>query len=69
MPGAERIREATLRCVREEECADACWLRNPIELVEVLEPQLGAMSRRDTDELVRLSTANAARFAAADGGR
>ncbi len=68
VPLAGQIYASTLECIRNEECLDACWLRNPIELVEVLAPQLGGVPREDAAEIVRVSTGNASAFLEFDGG-
>ncbi|WP_432104172.1 hypothetical protein [Streptomyces sp. bgisy091] len=68
VPYAERIYESTLACLREETCEDACWLRNPLELIEVLQPQLGPLPQTELAEVVHISTRNARRFAQPDGG-
>ena len=68
VPLAEKIYASTLDCIREEECLDACWLRNPIELVEVVAPQIGGVPEGDLADIIRISVGNASRFLEPDGG-
>ncbi len=68
VPLAEKIYASALDCIRAEDCLDACWLRNPIELVEVLAPHIGGVPQDDLAEIVSISTANASRFLEPDGG-
>ncbi|MET9105400.1 hypothetical protein [Streptomyces zhihengii] len=68
VPRAENIYAATMECLRTEFCEDACWLRNPLELIEVLRPQLGPRPQAELDEVVRISARNARHFSQPDGG-
>lgn len=68
VPLAENIYVSTLDCIHGQECLDACWLRNPIELVEVLAPQIGGVPLEDLAQIVSISTSNASGFLEPDGG-
>ena len=68
LPLAEQIYASTLECIRDEDCLDACWLRNPIELVEVLAPQIGGVPHSELADIVSISAGNASRFLEPDGG-
>lgn len=69
LPMAPEIYASSLTCLREEICEDACWLRNPLELIEILQPQLGReLPASERREIVAISAANARRFARSDGG-
>ncbi|BCW44948.1 hypothetical protein [Arthrobacter sp. StoSoilB5] len=68
VPLAQQIYASTLECIREEDCLDACWLRNPIELVEVLAPQIGGIPPSELADIVRISAVNASAFLEPDGG-
>ncbi|MFE7505379.1 hypothetical protein [Promicromonospora sp. NPDC057488] len=68
VPRAREIYDAAFEVIRTQECTDACWLRNPVELIDVVGAQLGGVGERDVAELVRITTANSRGFARDDGG-
>lgn len=68
LPLAHEIYNASFAVIRTEECTDACWLRNPVELIDVLGEQMGGIPETDLAELVRVTTENSARFLRPDGG-
>ncbi|WP_313554548.1 hypothetical protein [Miniimonas arenae] len=68
VPRAAEIRAAAFEVIRTEDCLDACWLRNPVELLDVVGTQLGGLTEDERRELTAISTANARRFARTDGG-
>lgn len=68
VPLAREIYAAAFDVIRTEPCVDACWLRNPVELVDVVGGQLGGVPDADVAELVAITTCNAVGFARGDGG-
>ena len=68
MPRADEVYAAAFEVIRTEDCTDACWLRNPVELVDVVGAQRGGVPPQDVAELVTITTRNAVPFARPDGG-
>lgn len=68
LPHAEKVYDASLRALREAECRDVCWLRNALELLTLLELQLGGTPRLHPLDIVLISLRCVDRFAQPDGG-
>lgn len=68
LPYASEIYASVMLTIRTDECKDVCWLRNPIELVTLLEPQLSQIPPVDANEIIQISVTNMRRFVQPDGG-
>ncbi len=68
MPRADRIYKSLLTCMREEVCQDATWVRNPLHLLRVIQPQLAALPDTERQEIVWIAIYNISQFVRPDGG-
>ncbi|MDO6438771.1 hypothetical protein Q4534_15210 [Cyclobacterium sp. 1_MG-2023] len=67
MPNAKRILKSTLKCIREEECRNSTWVRNPLNLLAVIKPYV-AISEEEKNDIIKISIDNVLRFSRNDGG-
>ncbi|WP_208592195.1 hypothetical protein [Gracilibacillus suaedae] len=51
MPNQDRIYQTILKCLRTEEAVDMCYIRNPIDLLSYIEPDLSEAERREVSEI------------------
>ncbi len=68
MPRADHIYKSLLACIRTEVCQDATWVRNPLHLLQVNQPQLETFSDAERQEIIRLAMHNMSQFLRPDGG-
>ena len=68
VPRAKHVYRSLLRCMREETCQDATWVRNPLHLLQVIQPQLEALPDTERQEIVRIAIYNISQFLRPDGG-
>ncbi|SFL67562.1 hypothetical protein SAMN04487943_10349 [Gracilibacillus orientalis] len=51
MPNQDRIYQTILHCLREEEAVDMCYIRNPIDLLSYIEPNISKIELREISEI------------------
>ena len=68
MPRADCIYRSLIKCMRKEVCWDATWVRNPLHLLRVIQPQLEALPDTERQEIVRIAIYNISQFLRPDGG-
>ena len=67
MPNAKRILKSTLKCIREEECRNSTWVRNPLNLLAVIKPYV-AITEKEKNDIIKISIDNVLQFSRIDGG-
>ncbi|PWU67886.1 hypothetical protein [Gracilibacillus dipsosauri] len=64
MPNKERIYQSILRCLRQEEAIDMCYIRNPIDLLSYLALDI---PEEELKEITSITIENMSRLKRADG--
>jgi len=68
MPNADKIYQSILKVLREEQCSDGCWVRNPLHLLNVIKPGYENISVMEKEEIIRISIRNILNLERKDGG-
>jgi hypothetical protein len=67
MPNENIILRSTLKCIREEECINSTWVRNPLNLLDVIKPYV-EITEKDKSDIIKISIDNIMQFYCKDGG-
>ncbi|CAG9620954.1 prenyltransferase/squalene oxidase repeat-containing protein [Sutcliffiella rhizosphaerae] len=65
MPNTDKIYQSILTCLRTEEAEDMCYIRNPINLLAYMKPNI---SREELIEMIDITAHNMKKLKRADGG-
>lgn len=68
IPCAPQIYSTFLKTLREGKVHDLCWVRNPLDLLKQLRPQLPPLPASERAEIIEITRRNLALFAQSDGG-
>ncbi len=67
MPNANNILKSTLKCIREEECKNSTWVRNPLNLLGAIKPYVD-ITENEKSDIIKISINNIMQFSCTDGG-
>ncbi|WP_223701482.1 prenyltransferase/squalene oxidase repeat-containing protein [Sutcliffiella deserti] len=65
MPNTDKIYQSILACLRREEAHDMCYIRNPINLLSYIKPEI---PQEEQEEIIRITAANMKKLKRPDGG-
>ncbi|HYH05223.1 MAG TPA: hypothetical protein VEC37_19195 [Bacillota bacterium] len=68
MPQAERIYQSLLDTLHHDVSEDMCWTRNPMDLLLVLQKQLGRVSETELLDILTITYNNLKQYQKPDGG-